>query len=137
MTVDLRSKIREVPDFPTPGVGFKDFTPLLADPQALRETVDQLATWVKEKDCDIVIGAEARGFILGAAIAAQARQEIASKALRMQPYEHRHGGIGRADAPGLDQVLLPLLRDVLGFVARRGEHRAEGPAPERQTRVRL
>ena len=54
--IDLRSKIREVQDFPTPGVGFKDFTPLLADPEALRETVDQLATWVKEKDCDIVIG---------------------------------------------------------------------------------
>ena len=46
--IDLRSKIREVQDFPTPGVGFKDFTPLLADAQALRETVDQLATWVKE-----------------------------------------------------------------------------------------
>jgi adenine phosphoribosyltransferase len=70
--IDLRSKIREVQDFPTPGVGFKDFTPLLADAQALRQTVDQLATWVKEKECDIVIGAEARGFILGAAIAAQA-----------------------------------------------------------------
>jgi adenine phosphoribosyltransferase len=70
--IDLRSKIREVQDFPTPGVGFKDFTPLLADAAALRETVDQLATWVKEKECDIVIGAEARGFILGAAIAAQA-----------------------------------------------------------------
>lgn len=70
--IDLRSKIREVQDFPTPGVGFKDFTPLLADAQALRETVDQLASWVKERDCDIVIGAEARGFILGAAIAAQA-----------------------------------------------------------------
>ena len=70
--IDLRSKIREVQDFPTPGVGFKDFTPLLADAQALRETVDQLATWVKEKECDLVIGAEARGFILGAAIAAEA-----------------------------------------------------------------
>jgi adenine/guanine phosphoribosyltransferase-like PRPP-binding protein len=41
--IDLRSKIREVQDFPTPGVGFKDFTPLLADAQALRETVDPLA----------------------------------------------------------------------------------------------
>ena len=67
--IDLRSKIREVQDFPTPGVGFKDFTPLLADAQALRETVDQLATWVTEKECDLVIGAEARGFILGAAMA--------------------------------------------------------------------
>ena len=54
---DLRTKIREVPDFPTPGVGFKDFTPLLADAEALRDTVEQLATWVQEKDCDLVIGA--------------------------------------------------------------------------------
>jgi adenine phosphoribosyltransferase len=69
---DLRSKIREVDDFPTPGVGFKDITPLLADPQALRQTVSELADWVKSKDCDLVVGAEARGFILGAAIAAEA-----------------------------------------------------------------
>jgi adenine phosphoribosyltransferase len=70
--IDLRTKIREVPDFPTPGVGFKDFTPLLADPQALRQTVSELADWVKSKDCDLVVGAEARGFILGAAVAAEA-----------------------------------------------------------------
>jgi adenine phosphoribosyltransferase len=69
MTVDLRSKIREVPDFPTPGVGFKDFTPLLADAEALGQTVSELAAWVKTKNCDLVLGAEARGFILGAAIA--------------------------------------------------------------------
>jgi adenine phosphoribosyltransferase len=67
--IDLRTKIREVPDFPTPGVGFKDFTPLLADAAALRQTVGELAAWVKERNCDIVVGAEARGFILGAAIA--------------------------------------------------------------------
>jgi adenine phosphoribosyltransferase len=71
-TVDLRSKIREVPDFPTPGVGFKDITPLLADPAALRHTVGALADWVAERKPDLVLGAEARGFILGAAIAAQA-----------------------------------------------------------------
>ena len=67
--IDLRTKIREVPDFPTPGVGFKDFTPLLADAAALKQTVGELAAWVKQKEPDIVIGAEARGFILGAAIA--------------------------------------------------------------------
>jgi adenine phosphoribosyltransferase len=67
--IDLRTKIREVADFPTPGVGFKDFTPLLADAAALKQTVGQLAEWVKAKECDIVVGAEARGFILGAAIA--------------------------------------------------------------------
>ena len=69
---DLRSKIREVDDFPTPGVGFKDITPLLADPEALQQTVSELADWVKSKDCDLVVGAEARGFILGAAIASEA-----------------------------------------------------------------
>jgi len=69
---DLRAKIREVPDFPTPGVGFKDITPLIADPAALRETVGELASWIAHKNCDLVIGAEARGFILGPAIAVEA-----------------------------------------------------------------
>jgi adenine phosphoribosyltransferase len=68
--VDLRSKIREVPDFPTPGVGFKDITPLLADREALQATIAELSGWVKSKEPDLVIGAEARGFILGPAIAA-------------------------------------------------------------------
>ena len=66
---DLRAKIREVPDFPTPGVGFKDVTPLLADPASLQQTVDELAGWVKERKPDLVLGAEARGFWLGSAIA--------------------------------------------------------------------
>ena len=70
--VDLRTKIREVDDFPTPGVGFKDITPLLADHDALAQTIGELADWVKSKQPDLVIGAEARGFILGAAIAAAA-----------------------------------------------------------------
>jgi adenine phosphoribosyltransferase len=71
-TVDLRSRIREVQDFPTPGVGFKDITPLFADPAALRQTISGLADWVREQKPDLVLGAEARGFILGAAIAAEA-----------------------------------------------------------------
>jgi adenine phosphoribosyltransferase len=61
--------IREVDDFPTPGVGFKDVTPLLADAESLRRTVDELADWVKSKDADLVLGAEARGFWIGSAIA--------------------------------------------------------------------
>jgi len=69
---DLRGHIREVEDFPTPGVGFKDITPLLADPVTLKQTIGDLAGWVKSKKADIVIGAEARGFILGAAIASKA-----------------------------------------------------------------
>jgi adenine phosphoribosyltransferase len=71
VAIDLKTKIREVPDFPRPGVGFKDITPLLADPEALRQTRDDLAAWAHERRPDLVLGAEARGFILGAAIAAE------------------------------------------------------------------
>jgi adenine phosphoribosyltransferase len=69
--IDLRTKIREVPDFPRPGVGFKDITPLLADPAALLQTRDELAAWARERSPDLVLGAEARGFILGGALAAE------------------------------------------------------------------
>jgi adenine phosphoribosyltransferase len=70
--VDLRTKIREVDDFPTPGVGFKDITPLLADHGALTQAIGDLADWSRSRKPDLVVGAEARGFILGAAIAAEA-----------------------------------------------------------------
>ena len=70
--IDLKTKIREVPDFPTPGVGFKDITPLLADREALQQTITSLSDWVGDKQPDVILGAEARGFILGAAIAAAA-----------------------------------------------------------------
>ena len=69
MALDLKSKIRDVPDWPQPGVVFKDIMPLLADPEALRATVDELAEWARPKDPDLVLGAEARGFILGPALA--------------------------------------------------------------------
>ena len=67
--IDLRSKIREVPDFPEPGVGFKDISPLLRDHDALEQAITQLASWTRELEPDLVLGAEARGFILGAALA--------------------------------------------------------------------
>jgi adenine phosphoribosyltransferase len=67
--IDLRTRVREVPDFPEPGVGFKDITPLLRDPAALRQAVAGLSTWTAERRPDLVLGAEARGFLLGAAIA--------------------------------------------------------------------
>jgi len=69
--IDLAAKIRDVPDFPEPGIVFKDITPLLADAQALRETVRALAEWSATKQPDLVLGAEARGFILGPAIACE------------------------------------------------------------------
>ena len=67
--MQLKEKIREVPDWPQPGVGFKDVTPLLSDPEALKQTIVELADWAKRKQPDLILGAEARGFILGAAIA--------------------------------------------------------------------
>ena len=67
--MNLAEKVREVPDWPQPGVGFKDVTPLLADPDALAYTIEQLSAWGRAKQPDLVLGAEARGFILGAAIA--------------------------------------------------------------------
>lgn len=67
--VDLAAKIRDVPDFPKEGIVFKDIMPLIADPEAFRETVDRLAEWGTPKRPEIVMGAESRGFIFGAAVA--------------------------------------------------------------------
>ncbi len=69
MTVDLNQKIRDVPDFPEPGIVFKDIMPLLADPESLRATVEELAVWCEPRKPDVILGAEARGFILGGALA--------------------------------------------------------------------
>jgi adenine phosphoribosyltransferase len=68
-SVDLAAKIRDVPDFPEPGIVFKDIMPLLADPSALRDAVDRLADWAAPKEPDLILGAEARGFLLGGALA--------------------------------------------------------------------
>ena len=70
--IDLTTRVREVPDFPEPGVGFKDISPLLQAPEALRQAVGELAGWTKERGADLVLGAEARGFWLGPAIAVEA-----------------------------------------------------------------
>jgi adenine phosphoribosyltransferase len=67
--VDLASKIRDVPDFPKPGIVFKDIMPLLADPEALRTAVDAIAEWAEPRTPDLVLGAEARGYITGGALA--------------------------------------------------------------------
>ena len=69
MTVDLAAKIRDIPDFPKRGIVFRDIMPLLADPEALHETVERLAEFAEPRTPDVVLGAEARGFILGAALA--------------------------------------------------------------------
>ena len=69
MAIELKSKIRDVPDFPKPGIVFKDIMPLLADAEALRSTVDALAEWAAPRKPDLILGAEARGFITGGALA--------------------------------------------------------------------
>src|SRR3982751_520164 len=67
--MDLRGFIRDIPDFPKPGIVFKDITPLLLDAGALDAAVVGLASWAAPLDVDLVVAAEARGFILGAALA--------------------------------------------------------------------
>ena len=65
--VDLRALIREIPDFPKPGIVFKDITPLLLDAAALDRAVSELAAFARQLEIDLVVAAEARGFILGPA----------------------------------------------------------------------
>lgn len=65
----LSSLIRDVPDFPKPGILFRDFTPLLADPRALALGVELMANPYRGAGVDVVMGAESRGFIFGTAIA--------------------------------------------------------------------
>src|SRR3954452_10735317 len=69
MAVDIASFVRDIPDFPKPGIVFKDITPVLASAEALDAAVTQLADLTRALEVDVVIGAEARGFLLGAALA--------------------------------------------------------------------
>jgi adenine phosphoribosyltransferase len=67
--VDLRQLIREIPDFPSPGIAFKDITPVLADPIAFSTIIDLIVVHFGRGNVDKVVGIEARGFILGAPVA--------------------------------------------------------------------
>jgi adenine phosphoribosyltransferase len=70
MTLDeIRARIKDVPDFPKPGIIFKDITPLLADPLAFRATIDRLAEPLAAFPADGVLAIESRGFIFGTALA--------------------------------------------------------------------
>jgi adenine phosphoribosyltransferase len=68
---DLRSFVRDIPDFPRPGIVFKDITPLLLDPIALDAAVAGLDAYAEPLGVDLVVAAEARGFMLGGALARQ------------------------------------------------------------------
>ncbi len=67
--VDLYEFITDVPDFPEPGIVFKDITPLLADPTAFLQAVDEMADPFTASGVDIIVGIESRGFLLAGSIA--------------------------------------------------------------------
>jgi adenine phosphoribosyltransferase len=67
--MDLKSLIRDIPDFPKPGIMFRDITTLLRNPQGLSYTIDSLANKCAEMSADYVVGMESRGFIFGAPLA--------------------------------------------------------------------
>lgn len=96
---DIRSLIRDVPDFPKPGILFKDITPLLASPQGFKATVDHLADRVAGFEAGAILGIESRGFIFGAALAqrmmlpfhlVRKRGKLPRAAISM-PYELEYG----------------------------------------------
>ena len=74
--MDLRQYIRDVPDFPKPGILFKDITPLLADPRALQEAIDRLAAHYRDRSVDVVAAVEARGFLFAAPLALALRKPL-------------------------------------------------------------
>lgn len=67
----LRARIRDVPDFPKPGILFRDMTPMLADPAAFNASLDLLQDRLAATPADVIVGIESRGFIFGAALAAR------------------------------------------------------------------
>jgi adenine phosphoribosyltransferase len=66
---DLRQRIRDIPDFPRAGILFRDITPLLSDGKAFRQAIDCIGERYLDRKVDIVVGVEARGFIMGSALA--------------------------------------------------------------------
>ena len=73
---EIERHIREVPDFPSPGISFKDITPLIEDGPAFHAAVDRIATATSEIEYDRVLSAEARGFVFGTALAYRARKGL-------------------------------------------------------------
>ncbi len=67
--MELKDFVRDVKDFPKPGIVFKDITPILANPQIFSYIVERLAAFAQQRESDVILAAEARGFLFGAAIA--------------------------------------------------------------------
>lgn len=68
-SIDLRRHIRAIPDFPRPGIVFRDITPLLAEPRAFRYVIDRMAEHYRARPIDAIVAAEARGFLFAAPLA--------------------------------------------------------------------
>jgi adenine phosphoribosyltransferase len=73
MTTDLRALVRDVPDFPRPGILFRDLTPLMRDPDGWQQVIQQLTTLCEQLQPDLIVGIESRGFIVGTALATSVR----------------------------------------------------------------
>jgi adenine phosphoribosyltransferase len=69
MAVDIKSRICEVKDFPKPGVGFKDITPVVRDAACFNQAVNGLAAWAKKRRPEVIVGIESRGFLFAAPVA--------------------------------------------------------------------
>ncbi|WP_294371809.1 adenine phosphoribosyltransferase [uncultured Clostridium sp.] len=67
--MNLKEKIRVIENFPKEGISFKDITTLIGDPEGLKESIDAVANYLKDKNIDLVVGPEARGFIFGVPVA--------------------------------------------------------------------
>jgi adenine phosphoribosyltransferase len=95
----LEDHIQDIPDFPRPGIVFKDITPLFLNGDALRSAVNALAAYAREQQVDYVVSAEARGFVLGGAVAVAAgagfilarKPGKLPRATRAEEYELEYG----------------------------------------------
>ncbi|MCX6560225.1 MAG: adenine phosphoribosyltransferase [Candidatus Aminicenantes bacterium] len=76
-TAPLKKKIYEVKDYPKPGVGFKDITPLVADAKAYKEVIDALSAWARFKKPDLIVGIESRGYLFAAPVARDLKRGLA------------------------------------------------------------
>jgi adenine phosphoribosyltransferase len=83
--------IRDIPDFPQPGILFKDITPVLADSQAMREVIDRFIEYARERKPTVIIGIESRGFVFGMPLALEMNLPfIPVRKLGKLPYETIH-----------------------------------------------
>jgi len=74
MSIDeLKARIYEVKDFPKPGVGFKDITPLVADPRSYHEVIDRMTDWARGRNPSLIVGIESRGYLFAAPLARELR----------------------------------------------------------------